>query len=237
MRPIAFLTLFFYLIFSGVAQANDLVQSSAQYDYLWPWLAVVCRAIETAFIVLGGLLRNHWGIAIIVLAIIFKVIFLPLQFWVEKMQRTNDHYAAILKSKLHEIKKQYDGEEAHHLIMAEYKELGITPFYGMKPMIGPAVQLPIQVAIFNVLWKMPELEGASLLWIEDLSLPDPILPFVMTAVSMLSTFLMKKTNEKYFLYAMAIVFLVLFYPFPSAMVLFWTMMNILAFVMSVIIKV
>ena len=67
---------------------------------------------------------------------------------------------------------------------------------------------------------MPELEGASLLWIEDLSLPDPILPFVMTAVSMLSTFLMKKTNEKYFLYAMAIVFLVLFYPFPSAMVLF-----------------
>lgn len=201
--------------------------SVVQYSYLWPWLAAMCLGIEKIFIILGSLLGNAWGMAIIALAVLFKFIFLPLQLWVGRLQRKNDLYEAILKPKLKEIKKQFDGEQAHQLIMAEYKRLGITPFYGMKPLIGPAILLPIQVAIFNVLGAMPELAGASFWWIEDLAYPDMLLPVLMTIISILSTLLMKKSSGKYYLYIMAIAFLVLFYPFPAAMVLFWTMMNML----------
>ncbi len=207
--------------------------SAVQYSYLWSWMATICEVIESGFIKLGGILNNAWGISIIALAIIFKFIFLPLQLWVQKLQREMDRCELILKPKLKSIKEQFDGEEAHHLIMAEYKQLGITPFYGMKPLIGPLIQLPIQIAIFNVLGEMPELAGASFWWIDDLAYPDIGLPILMMTVSLISTYFMQKSTGKYHLYLMAVVFFILFYPFPAAMVLFWTSMNVLHLLSSV----
>ncbi len=201
--------------------------SSIKYSYLWNWLAKICEIIDQLLVILGGLLGHAWGIAIIALAILFKLVCLPLQLWVAKLQARVDTCEAILKPKLKQIKSQYDGIDAHHLIMAEYKKLGITPFHTMKPLIGPMIQLPIQIAIFNVLGEMPALQGASFLWINDLAYPDIWIPILMTIISIIATVRVEKTRKKYYLYLMAIVFLVLFYPFPAGMVLFWTMMNVL----------
>jgi len=214
-----------------------------KYAYLWSWLAALCRGIEMLLVMLGSLLGNAWGLAIIVLAVLFKCLFLPLQQWVAKLQRNMDRCQAILKPKLKQIKNQYNGEEAHHRIMAEYKQLGITPFYSLKPLIGSLIQLPIQIAIFNVLGEMPQLSGVSLWWINDLAYPDTLahlpltvpflgnelnlLPLLMTFLAIVSTVFMQNSQGKYRLYLMAVAFLVLFYPFPAAMVLFWTTMNLL----------
>jgi len=214
-----------------------------KYAHLWPWFAVLCRGIEAFFVILGALLGNRWGLAIIVLAIIFKFLCLPLQKWVEKLQQNLAHYQAVLKPKLKQIKSQYDGEEAHHRIMSEYKKLGITPFYSLKPLIGLLVPLPIQIAIFNVLSVIPQLMGASLWWMDDLAYPDRfvklpitipflgnalnVLPLLMTFIAIFSTGFMQNPSGKYRLYFMSIIFLFLFYPFPAGIVLFWMMMNLL----------
>jgi YidC/Oxa1 family membrane protein insertase len=135
--------------------------------------------------------------------------------------------------------------------MAAHKSLGITPFYTLKPMLGSFIQVPVLVAVFNALGEMPQLAGASFLWIGDLAYPDVIamlpnaipmfgdklslLPVIMTLVTIFSTLIFQNRSateaelrrHKRNLYLMSAVFLVLFYPFPAAMVLYWTLANIL----------
>ena len=98
---------------------------------------------------------------------------------------------------------------------------------------------------------MPHLADSSFLWIEDLAYPDRLvdlgfgipligsslnlLPILMTIITLLSTLTYKNElapkqeikRQKVRLYLMAVSFLVLFYPFPAAMVLYWLMANLL----------
>ena len=145
--------------------------------------------------------------------------------------------------------------------MAVFKSHGVTPFYSLRPLLVSLIQIPILLAIFNALGEMPQLAGASFLWIDDLAYPDSItrigtpipwigeeislMPWVMTIVTLLSALLfrnrysspmeLKKQRRK--LYLMAATFLVLFYPFPAAMVMFWTVTNLLQAAQQQVIKI
>jgi YidC/Oxa1 family membrane protein insertase len=244
-------------IYLGPAEQQFAV---LQYSYLWSWLAMICLGIEALLLILHTVLGINWALVIIFFAILLKALFLPLHLWVGKLQTRVNHYQAILDPKLKAIKLKHDGEEAHRLIMAEYKELGITPFYTLKPLIGVMIQVPILIAIFNVLGGMPEFTQASFLWIESLAYPDSViyfthsipflgnelnlLPFLMTGITILSTLLFKPSEvspsvlkwQRYRLYAMASAFFILFYPFPAIMVLFWSMMNLLQLIQQQVVK-
>jgi YidC/Oxa1 family membrane protein insertase len=113
------------------------------------------------------------------------------------------------------------------------------------------IQLPIFIALFNVLGQVFELRDASFLWIATLAEPDrlfalgfdiPILGGyfnllpVLMAVSTLAAIGMSsppaedagaKKRRTMMLVLMALGFFVLFYPFPAGMVLYWTMANVL----------
>jgi YidC/Oxa1 family membrane protein insertase len=135
--------------------------------------------------------------------------------------------------------------------MQAHKDLGVTPFYTLKPMLSFLIQIPVLIAIFNALGEMPQLAGQTFLWINDLSLVDGIyplnfgipfmgdsinlMPFIMTAITLLSSFLLKDNQasiqenkkQKIKLYLMSLGFLILFYPFPAVMVMYWAMANLL----------
>ena len=125
-------------------------------------------------------------------------------------------------------------------------------------MIGTLIQIPVLIAVFNALGEMPQLDMQSFLWVKNLAYPDAVtalpvvipgigghinlLPFLMTAVTLFSTLIFSSPHasatelkkQRRNLYMMAAAFFILFYPFPAAMVLFWTVNNLLHSIQQII---
>ena len=225
-----------------------------RFSHLWSGFAFLSWLVTDTIEIIGKGLSGSWGWAIIIFGILLKILLLPINIVAGRLQRQVALHQAALEPRIKYIKEQYDGEEAHNLIIACYKEQGISPFYTLKPMVGALIQVPILIAIFNALAEMPQLQGTSFLWIDDLAAPDVIaslpfaipflgdtlnlLPLLMTAITIVSTWVFKNRyatvkslkEQKRNLYLMGGVFLVLFYPFPAAMVLFWAVANLLQFI-------
>ncbi|HHL31598.1 MAG TPA: membrane protein insertase YidC [Oceanospirillales bacterium] len=244
----------------------ELAKISPQYDlirysHLWAPLAWLAKAMEASLVFVHKNLVSNWGWAIIVFGVLLKLLLIPAGLLTTKFQRRVSQVKTALEPKLAAIKSKYDGEQAHHKIMAAHKELGVSPFYTLKPLLGSFIQIPILIAVFNALGEMPQLQGQSFLWIKDLAYPDSLavfdfglpmfghslnlLPFIMTIVTIFSTIIFKNKfattrelkGQKTNLYLMAFAFFVLFYPFPAAMVLYWVLANILQTIQQQIIKI
>ena len=239
----------------------DPVFAKTRYSHLWDWLGALSLAVESSLEFLHSSLGMSWGWVIVIFSVLVKILLLPVSFMTVRFQRSVSQHQTQLEPILREIKENYDGEEAHNRIMAAHKDLGISPFFTLKPLLGSFIQVPILVAIFNALGEMPQLAGDSFLWIGDLAYPDTIgqlpfaipllgntvslLPFVMTVVTVASTLHYRNRHapasavqaQKKQLYLMAAAFFVLFYPFPAGMLLYWTMANILQWAQQHLIKV
>ena len=211
----------------------------------------LARLMESAIVEVHRAGVASWGLSILVFGVLLKLLLLPVGILTVRFQSRVSQVSSKLAPRLAAIKENYDGEEAHDRVMAAHRELGVSPFYTMKPLLGSLIQVPVQVAVFNVLGPMPQLQGQGFLWISDLAYPDSIailpwsipmlgdqlslLPFLMTAVPVVSTLLFRNQHatpsemrsQKRNLYLMTAAFFVLFYPFPAAMVLYWTWANIL----------
>ena len=221
-----------------------------RYSHLTSPFSVLAYGIESLLVWINSINPFGWGVSIVLLALVLKVLLLPLSLWTAKLQRKVSSTKAILAPQIEVIKSEYSGEAAHSRIVAAHREAGVSLFYALKPMIGTLAQIPILIAVFNALGEMHQLRGESFLWVSDLSYPDSIaslpldipllgyeislLPFLMTAISIFSsvTFSDKHLGEvgskrqKLPLYLMAAAFFLLFYPFPAAMVLYWTLNNV-----------
>ena len=232
---------------SSVATELDQIR----YAHLWWPLAQLAKIVEYSLISIQYNIVSSWGLTIVIFSILLKFILLPVSLMTIRFQRRMAQVQAQLAPKLLEIKKKYDGEEAHNRIMAAHNELGVSPFYTLKPILGLFVQIPLMISVFNALGEMPQLDGQTFLWIENLAYPDSVgnlsfsipifgnvislLPFIMTAVTLYSTIIFQnryatKVELKYQkrnLYLMGAAFFVLFYPFPASMVLYWASSNIL----------
>ncbi len=235
----------------GSLSAIDPAWRNMRYIHLWDWLAGLTRIIEWGLLTINRLIGGHWGLSILIFAVAIKIILLPVSLLVVRLQRQVSKLQAALAPQLAEIKLNYKGQEAHERVMAAHKSLGITPFYTLKSMIVPVVQVPLLVAIFTALGEMPNFVSIPFLWIDDMSLPDTVarlsvsipmlgdrvslMPIVMTGTTVFSTIIYQDPHapeievrrQKRNLYLMAIGFFILFYPFPAAMVYFWVLANIL----------
>ena len=149
------------------------------------------------------------------------------------------------------IRDRFSGEEANRRIMQLYQDRNISPFYSVKSLFGFLIQIPIFIAVFDVLGESIYLLEKSFFFIDDLSKPDQwlslpivipflgssfnLLPFCMMIISLLSAFLYHDrnlssdllSNQKRNLYFMSLLFFILLFTFPSGMVLYWTASNIL----------
>lgn len=232
---------------SSVAPELDKIR----YFHLWGPLAWLAKVIESGLVLIQTYLVSNWGLVIIVFAVLLKLLLLPVGIATIRFQRKVSQVQSSLAPKLAEIKANYNGEEAHNRLMAAHKELGVSPFFTLKPMLGSFIQVPILIATFNVLGEMPQFDGQSFLWIENLAYPDSImhltfsvpmfgdtinlLPFLMIIITIYSTMLFQNKHapdaevkrQKRNLYFMAFLFFVLFYPFPAVMVFYWVLANIL----------
>lgn len=171
---------------------------------------------------------GNWGWAIILLTVLVKGLFFPLTHKgfksMQKLQKLQPHM-----KRLQEAYKD-DREKMNQELMALYKEHKVNPIGGCMPMI---LQIPIFFALYKVLLESIELKGAEfILWIKDLSLHDPyyVTPILM-GVSMLGQQMMTpKTGDpmqRKMMMALPIVFTIMFLTFPSGLVIYWLVNNIL----------
>jgi YidC/Oxa1 family membrane protein insertase len=213
-------------------EASPLGLSDA-IDYGWAIIQPISHLLLRGLKLLYALIPNY-GVAIILISIGTKLLFYRMTHQSIKSMKDMKK----LQGELEEIRKKYknDSRKMNELTMALYKKHGINPMSGCLPMI---LQMPVFMALYNVLNRTIELRGAPfLLWIDDLSAPDVLyhlpfeLPFLGNHVSLLpivmglATYYQQKATtidpkQKALLYMMPVFMTVIFYKFPSGLVLYW----------------
>ncbi len=184
---------------------------------------------------------HNYGIDIILLTILIKIIFYPLTLKIYKSMKEMQK----LQPQIAKLREKYkdDKEKLNREMMDIYKKKGINPLGGCLPMI---IQIPVFFALYKVLIGAIEFRHAPfMLWINDLASPEDlftfsvagftvpirILPLVMGITQVLQQKMTPTTadpmQEKMMLF-MPIVFTFLFWGFPSGLVLYWLVNNVIS---------
>jgi YidC/Oxa1 family membrane protein insertase len=181
------------------------------------------------FIRLTHKVTGNYGIDIIIISILIKIIFLPLtQISFKSMKEMQK-----VQPEMNRLKEQFKNDKARlqQEIMLLYKRRKINPMSGCLPML---IQIPVFIALYNALQNGIEMRHAPFfLWITDLSAKDPvyITPLIMGATMVIQQKMTPTaadpTQAKMFL-LMPVMFTFLFLNFPSGLVLYWLVNNILS---------
>lgn len=205
-------------------------------------IAYIAKGLYIALVWLYDHTIPNYGFGIILLTVVIRIIFFPLTqksfVSMKKMQTQMKK----LQPKINAIKERYKKKKSDYQarqkmnqeIMALYKSEGINPLGGMSGCLPLLLQLPILWAFYNVLSAAIELRQAPfLLWVKDLSAKDPyyITPLLMGA----TMFIQQKMSgpvggdpmQQRMMMFMPIIFTFLFLQFPSGLVLYWLVNNIL----------
>lgn len=181
---------------------------------------------------------GNWGVAIIALTIIIRIILFPLSFkGMVGMQKMKE-----LAPKMKDLQAKHKGDpqKLQAAMMELYKKHGANPLGGCLPLI---LQIPVFFAIYRVLYNAVELKNAPLMWwIHDLSVMDPyfVLPLLM-GLSMYLQQALTPTNftdpmqEKVFKW-LPVIFTLFLITFPAGLILYWTINNIISIIQQLAIN-
>ena len=209
------------------------VQLERVVDLGWSWIRPFSMVLLRLMVWLHGLVQNY-GLAILVLATLVRVLLHPLNMMSIKSMRAMQR----LQPEMNRLKEKYknDAQALNTAVMALYKENKVNPAGGCLPML---LQMPLFFALYSVLWNAIELRQAPFVaWIHDLSAPDKLFEVVGFPIRLLplvmagSGFLTQKLTptdprQASTMYMMNAVMVVFFYNLPSGLVLYWTVMNFL----------
>jgi YidC/Oxa1 family membrane protein insertase len=230
----------------------QIVEVANSKGFLAP-LETILKVLLTFF----NRLVHNYGVAIILLTLVVKVLFFPLT----KKGSESTLRMQAMAPKIKEIQDKYkENPQKMNQAMAEfYKKEGYNPLSGCLPML---LQLPIFFAMYNLFNNHFDLRGAIFIpgWIPDLSIPESILHFESFRIPILgwtdirllpfiyvgSQLLYGKvtqtpdqqnnTQMKMMLYAMPIVFFFILYDVPSGLLVYWIMSNVLTMVQQLTIN-
>jgi len=192
------------------------------------WLAIIAWPLFwllEKFYALSG----NWGVAIILLTVLIKILFFPLSAASYKSMAK----MKLITPRLTKIREMYahDRQKMNQAMMELYKTEKINPMGGCFPIL---VQIPVFIALYWVLLAAIELRHAPfVLWIKDLSALDPyyVLPILMTVTMVLQTRMNPTPPDPVqakVMQIMPFVFSVFFFFFPAGLVLYWLVNNILS---------
>ena len=221
----------------------DLGMKDVMEFGMWRWL---CYPLVWVLNFFNNLIPNY-GIAIILLTILVRLLFWPLTHkstvGMKKMQE--------LQPKMKEIQAKFkdNPQRLQQETWALYREAKVNPMSSCLPML---IQIPVFIALFNVLRSAVELRYAPFLWIGDLSEPEAlfsswfpfgglnILPILMAVSTGLQSAFTPatgdKSQQKMMMIFMPAMMLFMFYSFPSALSLYWFLSNLFSIVQMWIIR-
>ncbi len=196
-------------------------------------------------------ITNSEGLAIIILSLVVSTLVLPLYKRAEKLEQEERDKEKELFYWSEHIKRNFRGDEKYMILDAYYRENHYSPLYRLKSTLSILLQVPFFMAAYDLLGIQAKdrFTGTAFLAFQDLGNPDGlitigdvsinVLPLVMTLVNVIACYIysrgipFKTTIRSYLL---ALVFLVLLYNSPSALLLYWTMNNVYSLVKIIIIK-
>ncbi len=191
-------------------------------------LTVLAKPLFWLLKLIHGAVGN-WGWAIVLLTLLIKLAFY-------KLSETSYRSMAKMKKlapRLQALKERYgdDKQRLNQAMMELYRKEKINPLGGCLPIL---VQIPVFIALYWVLLESVELRQAPfLLWIRDLSTPDPY--YVLPVLMGLTMFVQQRLNpmpmdpvQAKVMMALPVVFTIFFAFFPSGLVLYWLANNVLS---------
>ncbi|MGK0552704.1 YidC/Oxa1 family membrane protein insertase [Enterococcus faecalis] len=215
------ITLVFVLSACGTAPINE--NSSGIWDrYIVFYFAKAIKFLS---------INASTGIGIILFTLVIRVILLPLMhFQTKSMRKTQE-----LQPQIKALQKKYSSKdpETQRLFREEqqrlYAENNVNPYAGCLPLL---VQMPIMMALYQSISRVPELKQGSFLWL-SLNRPDPylILPILAAVFTFASTYLSSMSqlesnaSLKVMNYAMPIMIFLMGMSLASGLSLYWVVSN------------
>lgn len=216
-------------LYAGPTESNlDSVAPGLGLTVDYGWLTILATPLFWVMTLFHSWTSN-WGVAIILLTLLIKLLFFPLSaasyLSMAKMR--------LVAPKLEKIKQQHAGdrEQLNRAMMDLYKTEKINPLGGCLPML---IQIPVFIALYWSILASVEMRYAPFFgWITDLSAPDPyyILPVIMGVSMIIQMRLNPKPPDPMqakLMQIMPIIFSVMFFFFPAGLVLYSIVNNILS---------
>lgn len=230
-------------VFAGPKRSSLLAATGNDLPELidFGWFAVVAKPL-VFLMKASNRVTGNYGIDIILLTILIKILFYPLTQKSMASMRKMQELGPILKT----LKEKYkgDAQRLNQETMNLYKTYKINPLSGCLPMVA---QIPVFIALYKGLLVTIELRHAPFfLWVNDLSAPEHLWDIVVAGYTVpirllpllmgVSMFIQQKmtpssgmepAQQKMMLF-MPIIFTFMFWSFPTGLVIYWLVNNILA---------
>ncbi|MFC4558485.1 YidC family membrane integrase SpoIIIJ [Virgibacillus kekensis] len=224
-------------VLSGCMDVNEPINESSEgfwnEYFVWPMVWLINY--------FAGLFDGNYGLSIIIVTIIVRLVLLPLNVKQLKSSKAMQD----IQPELKEIQKKYASKDAQSQqklqqeTMALFQKHGVNPLAGCLPIF---VQMPVLIAIYHAIMRMEEIDGHTFLWF-DLSSPDYILPIIAGAATFLQQKLMmagspaaQNPQMMVMLYVMPIMITVFAFFFPAALALYWVIGNIFMVAQTIFIR-
>lgn len=232
-----------YTLYLGPKDTTALNAVDPAFDRAidFGWSHFIARPLVSLLRLLYGLTGNY-GMAIILLTVLVKLVFFPLS------NKSFKSMSAMkkLQPQMERLREQYkdDKQKLNQEMMELYKRHEVNPLGGCIPMI---VQLPVFIGLYQGLLYAIELRQAPFFgWIEDLSQPDrlgalaipfvdppgiPVLTLLMGGSMVVQQMMMPTTGDpiqQKMMLLMPVIFTVMFINFPAGLVLYWLINNVLS---------
>ena len=222
------------------------LQESINYG----WVEFIAKPLLDFLKWLNSYIHNY-GISIIVITLIMRLIFLPLTIKSMVSMKRMQVKMEQIKPKIEALKEKFKDDKARQNseLMKLYSSNGINPLSSLGGCLPMLIQLPVFIALYDVFLHSIDLRQSSFLWINDLSEPEHLfnipgigIPFRLLPLIMgISWFISQKMtpvtpsagNENMqmqmkMMQFMPIIFTVMFWGLPSGLILYWTVSNILS---------
>lgn len=229
-------------VFSGPKDMDILASSGVELERAinLGWFGSIARPLLALLKWLNRGVKNY-GIAIILLTFMIKILFYPFtQISMKSMKKMQ-----VVQPKLKEIQEKFKGdkERLSREMMNLYKQEKINPASGCLPIL---IQIPIFIALYQALMYSIELRHAPFfLWVNDLSAPEHLLDIPILGVTIPfrllpllmggSMYLQQKLSpqvgdprQAQIMMLMPLIFTFMFWGFPSGLVIYWLVNNILS---------
>ena len=217
-------------LYAGPQESIILEQTAPGLELVkdYGWLTIIAKPIFWLMTRIHKEVGN-WGWTIILLTCMIKLLFLPLSAASYKSMARMKQFTP----RIQELRDRYkdDKQRMNKELMALYKAEKINPLGGCLPVV---VQIPVFISLYWVLLASMEIRNAPWLgWIQNLAAPDPfyILPIIMAG----SMFIQQKMSppppdpmQAKLMMFLPIAFSITFFFFPSGLVLYWVVNNLLS---------
>ena len=191
-------------------------------------------------------LTDNIILSIFILSFVVSVLCLPLYLKADELQDEENKIQAKLANRVKSIKENFKGDEQQLLLQTYYKQNNYHPIMGLRLSLSLLLQVPIFMAAYSYFSGLGLLDGLSAGFVGNLASPDGLLqiqnfkinifPILMTIVNLLAGFVYsdsKSFSQNKVLVIVSLVFLVLLYNSPAALVIYWLFNNLFSLVKNI----